>query len=65
MGNNIDYQVPIIDILQTIINTLNDIEIKGEDNMGKLLGVIYALKEVIKSNQAPQPENEDGEVNGR
>lgn len=64
MRNDIDYQVPVTDILQTIINTLNDIEIKGEENMGKLLGVIYALKEIIKNNQSPQPVNEDGEVNG-
>lgn len=61
MRNDIDYQVPVTDILQTIINTLNDIEIKGEENMGKLLGVIYALKEIIKNNQSPQHVNEDGE----
>lgn len=52
-----------MDILQTIVLTLEDIEVKGSDNMSKLLGCIQALNEFI--NQQKSAPNEDGEVNGR
>ena len=48
-----------MDILQTIVLTLEDIEVKGSDNMSKLLGCIQALKEII--NQQESAPNEDGE----
>lgn len=50
----------MIELLQTIVLTLEDIEVKGSDNMSKLLGCINALNSYIQS----QSENEDGEVNG-
>lgn len=49
-----------MDILQAIVLTLEDIEVKGSDNMSKLLGCINALNSYIQS----QSENEDGELNG-
>lgn len=46
-------------IRQTVL-TLNTIEVKGKDNMSKLLGCIYALEGVIKDSE--QTTKEDGEV---
>ena len=42
-------------MIQMIISTLNEIEVKGKDNMSKLLGCINALTEIVN-----QPK-EDGE----
>ena len=42
-------------IIQAVILTLNEIEVKGKDNMSKLLGCINALTEIVN-----QPK-EDGE----
>lgn len=53
-----------MDILQTIVLTLEDIEVKGSDNMSKLLGCINALNRIIEEQESA-PHNEDGEVNGR
>lgn len=48
------------DLIQSVINTLNDVEVKGAANMSKLLGCINALTELIN-----QPQDEDGEkLNG-
>ena len=46
-------------MIRLIISTLNEIEVKGCDNMSKLLGCINALTEIIT-----QPEKE-GEADGR
>lgn len=47
-------------IIRAVIETLNAIEVKGSDNMSKLLGCINALTEIIN-----QPQDEDGEkLNG-
>lgn len=43
-------------MIQMVISTLNEIEVKGKDNMSKLLGCINALTEIIN-----QPKDEDGE----
>ena len=52
-----------MDLLKTIVLTLEDIEVKGSDNMSKLLGCINALNRIIEEQEsAPQ---EDGEENGR
>ena len=54
-----------MDLLQTIVLTLEDIEVHGSENMSKLLGCIQALNEFI-NQQESAPHNEDGEeVNGR
>lgn len=50
----------IIVIIRAVIETLNEVEVKGSDNMSKLLGCINALIEI-----ANQPQDEDGEkLNG-
>lgn len=48
-----------MDILETIVLTLEDIEVKGSGNMSKLLGCIQALKEII-NQQESAPNEEDG-----
>ena len=46
--------------LQDVINTLNQIEVRGEDNMDKLLGSIMALRAIQQSQaQAAQETKED------
>lgn len=50
----------IIVIIRAVIETLNEVEVKGSDNMSKLLGCINALIEIVN-----QPKDEDGEkLNG-
>lgn len=49
-----------MELIKQIINTLEQIEVHGKDNMAKLLGCIYALEEVIKDSE--QTTKEDGEV---
>lgn len=50
----------IIVIIRAVIETLNEVEVKGSDNMSKLLGCINALIEIVN-----QPQDEDGEkLNG-
>ena len=46
------------EFIQMIISTLNEVEVKGADNMSKLLGCINALSQLIK-----QEENEEEAVN--
>lgn len=39
-------------MIRIIISTLNDIEVKGRDNLDKLLGCINALESVAKEMDA-------------
>lgn len=47
-------------LLQTIVLTLEDIEVHGSGNMSKLLGCIQALNEIINQQESTPNENEDG-----
>lgn len=49
-----------MDILQTIVLTLEDIEVHGSENMSKLLGCIQALNEFINQQESAPNEEEDG-----
>lgn len=40
-----------MEIIQSIIHTLNQIEVKGKDNLDKLLGVIMALEMLIAKSE--------------
>lgn len=40
--------------LQKVVNTLNTVEVKGEDNLNHLLGSIYVLKQLIANMDAPE-----------
>lgn len=54
-------------LIRLVISTLNDVEVKGKDNLDKLLGSINALETVAQALEAPpappaEPSKE--EVNG-
>ena len=52
-------------IIQCVIATLNDIEVKGKDNLDKLLGSILALEGMDQIMEQPaQEEPKKEEVNG-
>lgn len=62
-------------IIRLVVSTLNDVEVKGKDNLDKLLGSINALETVVQLLEAPpappapesnppQPEEKKEEVNG-
>ena len=47
--------------LQEILNTLNQIEVKGKDNLDRLLGAIMALEILIESQKSKgEEENREG-----
>jgi hypothetical protein len=49
-----------MELIKQIINTLEQIEVHGKDNMAKLLGCIYALEGMIQQNEQSEEEAEDG-----
>ena len=51
-------------IIQCVIATLNDIEVKGKDNLDKLLGSIMALEGIAQMLEQQVPEAPKEEVNG-
>lgn len=54
-----------MDIIRSIINTLNQIEVKGKDNLDKLLGVILTLEMMIpESEESKETTGEGGDLNG-
>ncbi len=48
-------------LIKAVITTLDDIEVKGRDNLDKLLGCINALESVVKNmeREAKKPELEE------
>jgi hypothetical protein len=51
-------------MIRCVIATLNDIEVKGRDNLDKLLGSIMALEGVAKMMEQPTPEEPKEEAHG-
>lgn len=52
------------DVIQIVINTLDSVEVRGKDNMSKLLGCIQALEKIIEQARN-ETQSEDGEaING-
>lgn len=52
-------------IIRCVISTLNDIEVKGKDNLDKLLGSILALEGMAQIMEEPAPkEMKKEEANG-
>ena len=49
-----------MELIKQIINTLEQIEVHGKDNMAKLLGCIYALEGMIQQNEQSEDESENG-----
>lgn len=53
-------------IIHCVIATLNDIEVKGKDNLDKLLGSIMALESIAQLMEQPAPEEpKEVETDGR
>lgn len=49
-------------MIRCVIATLNDIEVKGKDNLDKLLGSIMALENVAQMMEQPAPKETPEEV---
>lgn len=49
-------------ILRCVIATLNDVEVRGRDNLDKLLGSIMALEGLANMLEQPAPEEPKEEV---
>lgn len=53
-------------MIRCVIATLNDIEVKGKDNLDKLLGSIMALEGIVQQMEQPAPEeHKEVEADGR
>lgn len=53
-----------IGMIRLIISTLNDIEVKGSENMNKLLGCINALTQIVNQPKEEETVINGGELNG-
>lgn len=55
-----------VTMIRCVIATLNDIEVKGKDNLDKLLGSIMALESVAQSIEQHTQEHvlKEDELNG-
>jgi len=45
------------ELISYVIKTLGDIEVKGKDNLSKLLGCIMALEEAVQENESEEENN--------
>ena len=55
-----------VTMIRCVIATLNDIEVKGKDNLDKLLGSIMALEGVAQMMEQLSPEaTKEVEADGR
>lgn len=45
------------EMIQVIINTLENVEVHGSDNMSKLLGCINALTQIINQEDGEEVNN--------
>lgn len=41
-------------LLKVVVSTLNSVEVKGKDNLDKLLGSIRALESIVQAEEAAQ-----------
>lgn len=48
--------------LTDVINTLNQIEVRGRENLDKLLGCILALEQFVQAQQSAEAEGQTEEV---
>ena len=57
----------MVNLIKAVISTLNDVEVKGKDNLDKLLGSINALETVAQVLEIPTastaPDEKHEEVN--
>lgn len=53
-----------LELIQNVIVTLNNVDVRGKDNMSRLLGCISALEQVVQKETALAGETKE-EDNGR
>lgn len=53
-----------LQLISYIIKTLGDIEVKGKDNISKLLGCINALESILKVEEIQQKKDSEVTDNG-
>lgn len=51
-------------LIKMVISTLNDIEVKGKDNLDHLLGCINALEGYVKIVENQSEPTKEEEING-
>lgn len=51
-------------LMRNIINTLNNVEVKGKENLDKLLGCINALESMLKVEEIQQQKDCEAMDNG-
>lgn len=51
-------------VLKMVINTLEDVEVKGSKNMANLMACIEALDKYIKVLESVKPQEDKEESNG-
>lgn len=49
----------ITSTIQLVISTLNDVEVKGKDNLDKLLGCILTLECIVSQPKEKDTSNEE------
>lgn len=52
------------EFLVKLINTLNDVEVKGRDNMNRVLLCIFEAEHMLAKIQAENSTGEDGDIVG-
>ena len=61
-----DGTITVTQMLQMIVTTLNGVEVKGKENLSRLLGCINVLESIInKEEETTEETAEDGEPDGR
>lgn len=53
-----------VTLIKMVISTLNDIEVKGKDNLDHLLGCINALESFVLIAESQSGPEKEEEVNG-
>ena len=51
-------------LIKIVVSTLNEVEVKGKDNLDKLLGSINALESVVQIMESIEKSENQEEVNG-
>ena len=54
-----------LELIQNVIVTLNNVDVRGKDNMSRLLGCISALEQVVQKETALIAGGTKEEDNGR
>lgn len=60
-----DETITVTQMLQMVVATLNAVEVKGKENLSRLLGCINVLESIINKEEETKEETaEDGDADG-